>query len=186
MMAATLPDRVKWAVDALAIAPSDRVLEIGCGHGTAVSLICGSLTDGSVTAIDQSDSMIRIAEKKNAEHIAAGRAKFITASLHEADLNGERFHKIFAINVNLFWTNSNCGLDIIKESLLPGGALYVFNQPPAASKLKQIAERTESRLISAGFAVRQMIVGELAPVPAVGVVAQLDDALQYEMGSENE
>ncbi len=185
-MAATIPDRIKWAVDALAIAPSDRVLELGCGHGTAVSLICGSLIDGSITAIDRSDRMIRIAEKKNAEHIAAGKAKLITASLDEANFNGECFHKIFAINVNLFWTNVDCGLDIIKESLLPGGALYVFNQPPEASKLVSIAERTGSNLKKAGFAVKQVIVGKLAPVPAVGVIAELDSALQYEIGSENE
>lgn len=173
---ATIADRIIWAVDVLAVTPSDRLLEIGCGHGTAVSLICRSLADGRITAMDRSDKMIRIAENKNAEHISAGRASFLTASLHEANLNPNRFHKIFAVNVNLFWTNSDCGLDIIKESLLPGGAVYVFNQPPAASKLQYIAERTSNNLISAGLAIKQIIVGELAQVPGVCVVAGLDSA----------
>ena len=40
MAANTVPERVAWAVEMLDIAPDDRLLEIGCGAGQAVSLIC--------------------------------------------------------------------------------------------------------------------------------------------------
>lgn len=175
-MATAIADRIKWAVRELAVEPSDRLLEIGCGHGAAVSLICESLTDGSITAIDRSDKMIRIAEKKNAEHIQSGKASFLVASLHEADLGRSRFHKIFAVNVNQFWLNTDSGLDLLQDRLLPGGAVYIFNQPPAAGKLQYIADRTASECISAGFAIKRIIIGELAPVPGVCVVAGADNA----------
>jgi precorrin-6B methylase 2 len=61
MMGAAIADRIRWAVDVLAVSPSDRLLEIGCGNGAAVASICRALTDGSITAIDRSDTMIRIA-----------------------------------------------------------------------------------------------------------------------------
>jgi cyclopropane fatty-acyl-phospholipid synthase-like methyltransferase len=39
-MNAKAADRLVWAVDTMAIRPTDRVLEIGCGHGVAVTLVC--------------------------------------------------------------------------------------------------------------------------------------------------
>ncbi|GBG06440.1 SAM-dependent methyltransferase [Paenibacillus agaridevorans] len=182
-MGATIADRIRWAVDVLAISPSDRLLEIGCGNGAAVAEICRTLTNGSITALDRSVKMIRLAEKNNAEHVASGKARFLAVSLHEADLAQSRFNKIFAVNVNQFWLDRDCGLDLMKQMLAPGGAVYVFNQPPAASKLQLIADRTAGHFISAGFAIKHMIAHELLPVPGVCIVAEVDESKN---GSENE
>ena len=60
-MASTPSERFVWAVDILALDPTDRVLEVGCGHGVAVSLVCERLTSGRITAIDRSKPRVGIA-----------------------------------------------------------------------------------------------------------------------------
>lgn len=171
-MAEPFPDRILWAVEQLKISPSDRLLEIGCGNGAAVSLIGPMLKEGgTITAIDQSDKAIAQARKRNAELESAGKARFQTASLLEADLGTSTFDRIFAINVNLFWTNGERELPLLKRLLLPGGALYVFNQPPTPDKLPQISERTQHHLQKAGFRIRQTLICDQRPVPVLCVIA---------------
>lgn len=110
--------RVVRAVEALGVRGGDRVLEIGCGRGVAVALVCGRLTGGRITAIDRSEKAIEAPQRRNAEHVAAGRAVFRTAALETVDLTDETFDRIFAINVNLFWVRRpTAELDLIATLL---------------------------------------------------------------------
>ena len=83
-MASKPSERFVWAVDTLALDPADRVLEVGCGHGVAVSLVCERLTSGRITAIDRSKKMIEMAARRNREHVAGGKAVLKTAALEKA------------------------------------------------------------------------------------------------------
>src|SRR5690349_16095401 len=104
-MATKIPQRLLWAVEVLAVQPDDQILEIGCGQGVAVSLICEKLGVGKMTAIDQSEKMIETAKHRNQRCVALGRAVFHTVSLGEANFTSGQFNKIFAVNVNVFWLN---------------------------------------------------------------------------------
>lgn len=116
------------------VEPENRPLEIGCGHGAAVSLVCEKLDVGFITAIDRSAKMIERARKRNTDHLAAGTVTLQTASLNEVDLGDTWFDKIFAINVGLFWRGRPIhGLAIIAEHLAPEGRLFLFHEPPPGS-----------------------------------------------------
>src|SRR3954452_11463833 len=119
-------ERFVWAVDTLALDPADRVLEVGCGHGVAVSLVCERLSSGRVTGIDRSKKMIEMAARRNREHVATGRAVLMTAALENADFGGERFDKVFAFNVAPFWLQPKEALRVVRRQLAPDGAVYLF------------------------------------------------------------
>jgi len=112
----------------LDLQPEDRLLEIGCGHGVAVSLVCETLEGGSITAIDRSPTMIETARRRNAEHVAAGRAFFHTVSLYEADFDDvPPFHTLFAIHVGVFLrADPTRDLEAIERSLADDGRLHLI------------------------------------------------------------
>ncbi len=175
-MATKPSERFVWAVDTLALDPADRVLEVGCGHGVAVSLVCERLTSGRITAIDRSDKMIEMAARRNREHVAGGRAVLRTAALEGADFGDERFDKVFAFNVAPFWCRPREALRIVRRLLAPDGVMYLFwdarhTQPGRA---RDLADQLSAKIGSAEFSVNHVLIKDLRPVPAVCVIGQPD------------
>jgi SAM-dependent methyltransferase len=128
----SVPEHVRWAVEKLDPGPDDRLLEIGCGPGVSIALICERLAGGRIVAIDRSATAISRAERRNAAHVAAGKAVLRRIALEELQpsdvlVGGERFDTVFALNVKLFWVRSPAAeLALVKRLLRPGGAFYLF------------------------------------------------------------
>jgi ubiquinone/menaquinone biosynthesis C-methylase UbiE len=123
-------ERLQRVVERLDIQPGDRVLEIGCGHGLAATMVCERLETGRLTAIDRSPKMVEAAARRNAEHVEAGRAEFLVATLEELDLGERRFDKIFAVRVGLFHREPALAHALATKWLARGGeVLAVFDEP---------------------------------------------------------
>jgi cyclopropane fatty-acyl-phospholipid synthase-like methyltransferase len=161
-MSSKIPERLLWAAETLSISPDDSILEIGCGHGVAVSLIAEKLTTGKIIAIDRSESAIRAAAQRNENHLAAGKAEFHLTSLHEVDFGETRFHKIFAVNVNVFWLTPAKELAVLKKLLTTDGILYLFYEPPHAGKAQEIVDKISSNFQADGFVVQDTIIKPLS------------------------
>jgi SAM-dependent methyltransferase len=166
-------DRLVWAVDTMNVNPTDRLLEIGCGHGVAVSLVCERLDGGSITAIDRSPAMVEAARRRNAGHVAAGRASFQAVALDQADFGDARFDKVFAIHVGVFLRGEpGRELRVVRDHLAPGGRLYLVDQPLVADDAAQSAETLSTVLAGHGFTVSDRLVHELPAGRVACVVAE--------------
>ncbi|MGW5639674.1 class I SAM-dependent methyltransferase [Streptomyces sp. NPDC003832] len=167
---AAVPERVRQTVALLGVDPADRLLEIGCGGGAAVELLCPLLDTGTVTALDRSPTAVARALGRNAGPVRQGRAAvvraaFTAADLDAAGLSGERYDKIFSIDVNLFWTGpADAELALVRSLLAPGGALYACYEPPG-QRLEEIAARVTAAFERAGFTPELV-----RAAPFVGVV----------------
>lgn len=120
-----MSERLRRIVDGLGIAPGERVLEIGCGHGVAATYVCERLDGGRLTAVDRSPKMIAAAARRNAVHVDAGRAEFLVAALETLDLQDRRFDTIFAVRVGLFHREPARARALAERWLAPGGSLHV-------------------------------------------------------------
>jgi SAM-dependent methyltransferase len=176
---ATVPERVRWAIDVLNVEPNDRLLEIGPGPGVAAALIGERLKDGYLLAIDRSAVAVRRALDRNLAHVAAGKVDVRHTSLEDFDGSGGPFDKIFAVNVNLFWVrDATAELERIARFLAPGGALYLFFETPGATKGREIVDRVRSDLRRAGFEVstdQAQTVSAIVARPDMGESAQPGD-----------
>lgn len=129
-----MSERLRKVVEKLDVRPDDRILEIGCGHGVAATLVCERLEGGHLTAIDRSAKMIGAAKRRNASHIEAGKAEFIACDLEGFDPEDRRFDKVFAVRVGLFHREPERARSIAERWLVPGGELFVFFDEPTNRK----------------------------------------------------
>jgi ubiquinone/menaquinone biosynthesis C-methylase UbiE len=126
-----MAERLRSVVEQLNIRPDDRVLEIGCGHGVAATLVCERLEAGHLTAVDRSPKMIEAATRRNSAYIEAGKAEFLVARLEDLDLGDRRFDRIFAVRVGLFHREPQRAHGIVERFLAPGGAIFAFFDAPS-------------------------------------------------------
>ncbi|MEU7481126.1 class I SAM-dependent methyltransferase [Lentzea sp. NPDC042327] len=129
-----MSERLRRVVGRLGVRPRDRVLEIGCGQGVAAGLVCELLSTGTLTAIDRSVKMVEAATRRNAAHVASGRAEFLIASLEDADLGDRRFDLVFAVRVGLFHRDPGRAHELVRPWLAPDArVLSFFDEPGVAS-----------------------------------------------------
>ena len=126
-----MSERLRSIVEQLAIRPGDRVLEIGCGHGVAATLVCERLEAGHPTAVDRSAKMIAAATRRNAAYIEGGKAEFLVATLEDLELGDRRFDKVFAVRVGLFHRDPDRARSLVELWLAPGGTSSAFFDPPS-------------------------------------------------------
>jgi ubiquinone/menaquinone biosynthesis C-methylase UbiE len=165
-------ERLVWAVDVLEVKPNDQLLEIGCGHGVVVSLVCEKLKKGHITAIDRSAKMIAMAEKRNAEHIATGRASFQTFALDKAKFGDTRFDKIFAIRIGVFLMEQPTReLEVVKKCLKPKGNFYLIYDPFKAEQAREVIETAVRVLESYNFTIEKTLTKDIANTKVTCVIA---------------
>ena len=159
------------AVERLGLRGGERVLEVGCGHGLALGLVCDRLAGrGRAVGLDRSPAMVERARRRT-----GGRAEVVQGALEDGLLEPAGFDRVLAINVPVFWRGGGPGpaLAAVRALLAPGGTAWLWYEPPAWGDGDAGPERAVARLReaapAAGLAVADVATGDGESVPAAGV-----------------
>ncbi len=168
-----VPQRLAWAAQVLAAAGAREVLEVGCGRGVAVRLLCDRLPAVRVTALDRSPTMVEAARRACGDLVAAGRVDLRAGALADVDLGASRFDAVFAVNVNAFWVGpSHCEVASVRELLAPDGGLYLFYEPPGPQQRERLRPALHAGLALGGFTATDLPPPAGASATLLGVVAR--------------
>jgi ubiquinone/menaquinone biosynthesis C-methylase UbiE len=129
MMARGNETEVKWTVELLNIQPGDQVLEVGFGPGVGIRYAAQKATQGLVAGLDYSDTMVKVASKRNADAVKAGRVALRQGDVAALPYLEGAFDKAYAIHCIYFWTQPKDGLTELRRVLKPGGRLAITIMP---------------------------------------------------------
>jgi SAM-dependent methyltransferase len=178
-------ERNDWTVRLLDIQPADRVLELGFGPGVSIAAASRLAHEGIVVGIDHSETMLRMASRRNAAAIEAGRVRLIEASLDQLPAFEEPFDepfdnpfdKVFGVNALQFSDDPVAVLCALRERMCAGGLIAITQQSRKANATDRdsvrAAERTGELLEQSGFAAVRIETLPLEPVCAACALASV-------------
>ena len=117
------------AVELLTVQPTDRVLEVGFGHGRTIERTARLATDGLVAGIDVSESMTAVATRRNRAAVAAGRVDLRTGDSNSLPFEAATFDKALAVHTLYFWDDPDACLRELRRVLRDDGRLVLGFTP---------------------------------------------------------
>src|SRR4051794_11699421 len=110
-------------LDALALGPEDRLLDVGCGGGLLLRDALAS--GGAVTGLDHSAEMVALARER------APRAEVVLGSAERLPFADGAFTALSMSIVFFFLPDPVTALSECRRVLAPGGRLAVYTTSPA-------------------------------------------------------
>jgi ubiquinone/menaquinone biosynthesis C-methylase UbiE len=110
-------------IAALALQPTDRVLEIGFGHGRTLDRVARQLTAGFAAGVDLSETMVRMTARRCRDLVTAGRLTLHLGDSTRLPFPAAHFNKAYSVHTLYFWSDPEEHLREIHRVLCSRGRL---------------------------------------------------------------
>ncbi len=166
-----------WVIALLDIRPDDTILEIGCGPGAAMKRILKTRKDVFVVGVDDLETAIEQAGRKNARAIRAGRAMLVRTDIARGlPAFAAPFAGAVAVNAAIPDDRAADIFKTVRKSMAPGGKIAVAVRPPekdaSEAYIRLLGKEIRRQLEAAGFAtvrLHEKLLGSSAAVCVTGV-----------------
>ncbi|MGH2860627.1 MAG: class I SAM-dependent methyltransferase [Solirubrobacteraceae bacterium] len=126
-------------LDALALGPADRLLELGCGGGTFVDWALA--TGCTARAIDHSPDMLDLARERNAQAVADGRLELRDADARHLPFVDGEFTAAATTNAFFFFDEPQAVLAEVHRTLAPDRRIAIYTDATAFMAPPPVARR---------------------------------------------
>jgi ubiquinone/menaquinone biosynthesis C-methylase UbiE len=167
--------RIRWAVQELAVAPTDRILEIGFGPGVSLEMLARSAARGRVAGVELSEVMAAQARRRLVRGGLRERVEIEVASVSSLPFPDGSFDKALAVNSVFFWPDPVENLREVGRVLRGGGRLALVNQPHGArtrAAVERARDQTVAWVQEAGFVEIDVREKALWPVPCLAILSR--------------
>jgi SAM-dependent methyltransferase len=125
IMAAETTEANRVAVQLLDLRPTDRVLEVGFGHGATIAHLASAVPQGHVAGVDVSEEMLSLASGRNRARITKGMVELRLASAKDLPYPDGCFDKVLCVHTLYFWREPERALAEIRRVLKSTGRLVL-------------------------------------------------------------
>ncbi|MCR5177672.1 MAG: class I SAM-dependent methyltransferase [Lachnospiraceae bacterium] len=152
-----------WGMSHLQTVAPEEIVDLGCGGGRNAGELLKRYPSSRITAIDYSDTSVRIAAEYNAEAVKSGRCTVLQGDVSALTLPEEKYDLATAFETIYFWPGLEKCFAQVAKVLKPGGMFMIVNESDGTDKtgLKfekiiegmkcHTIEEIETALKSAGF-----------------------------------
>ena len=110
-------------LEKMRLAPTDNVLDVGCGTGWLSRRLAGLVPEGRVVGMDISDEMVRHARRSSAD---CGNLMFVTGEVAEIPWQPHFFSHVISVESSYYWPNPAAGIKDILRVLHDGGSAWTL------------------------------------------------------------
>lgn len=104
-------------------APSDIVLDVGCGGGWLVRELAGRIPLGCAVGMDLSDEMVERARRASS---SVKNTEFIVGSVDAIPREADSFEKVVSVESSYYWPDPAAGIREVFRVLRPGGSAWML------------------------------------------------------------
>jgi len=116
-------------MEAMAIEPRHRVLEIGFGGGPNLAPLAARAREGCVVGLDLSGDMVARARRNHRKLVASGRMELHQGNIQDLPFRAASFDSACSVNNVYFWPDPARALEEVKRVLRPGGTFVITFRP---------------------------------------------------------
>jgi arsenite methyltransferase len=110
-------------LEKMRLAPTDNVLDVGCGAGWLSRRLAKLVPEGRVVGMDISDEMIRHARRASVDF---GNLLFVTGEVAEIPWQPHFFSNVISVESSYYWPNPAAGIKDIFRVLQEGGSAWIL------------------------------------------------------------